>query len=69
MDVGMYEGKTHRIWKAAGKKRYILERSGPKLLSQCLRSKDVGSQLNWTALFEVRDPTHIDRIPLVLAVP
>ena len=33
MDVGMYEEKTHRIWQEAGKKRYVLDRPGPKLQS------------------------------------
>ena len=33
MDVGMYEEKTHRIWKAAGKKMYVVERAGHKLLN------------------------------------
>lgn len=65
----MYEEKTHRIWKEAGEKMYVVERPGPKLLSWSLRSKDVEGGLNWTALFVVRDPTHVDRIPLFLAVP
>ena len=32
MDVGMYEKKTHRIWKEAGEKMYVVERPVPKLL-------------------------------------
>ena len=65
----MYEEKTHRIWKEAGKEMYVLERPGSKLLIQSMKSKDVGGALNWTALFVVRDPTHVDRIPLIVAVP
>ena len=65
----MYEGKTGRIWKEAGEKMRGLEKSVPKLLSQSSRSEDVGGGLNWPALFNIPDPTHVDRIPLVLAVP
>ena len=46
-----------------------LENSVPKLLNQFTKSEDVGVGLNWPALFEIRDPTHVNRIPLVLAVP
>lgn len=65
----MYEGKTRRIWKEAGEEMCGLENSVPKLLNQSTRSEDVGGALNWPALFKIRDPTHVNRIPLVLAVP
>ena len=65
----MYEGKTRRIWKEAGEKMCVLKRPVPKLLNYPSRGEDVGGGLNWPVSFKIRDPTHVNRIPLILAVP